>query len=71
MNEMAKTLIFLGFILIGAGLLALMFGKIPGLGKLPGDIYIRKGSFRFYFPLATSLIVSLILTVIFSLTGKK
>lgn len=71
MNDFAKTLIFFGFILIGVGLFVAFMGKIPGLGKLPGDIYIRKGSFTFYFPLATCLIVSLLLTVILSLFGKK
>ncbi|HXV28272.1 MAG TPA: DUF2905 domain-containing protein [bacterium] len=71
MNDFAKTLIFFGVILIGLGLLATMFGKVPGIGKLPGDIYIRKGSFTFYFPLMTCLILSLILTLVFTLFGKK
>lgn len=57
--------------MIGLGLLATMFGKVPGIGKLPGDIYIRKGSFTFYFPLMTCLILSLILTLVFTLFGKK
>jgi hypothetical protein len=64
MNDFAKTLIFFGFILIGAGLALAMFGKVPGLGKLPGDIYVRKGNFTFYFPLMTSVILSLVLTLI-------
>ncbi len=57
--------------MIAAGLLAAVFGKIPGLGRLPGDIYIRKGNFMFYFPLATSLVLSLVLTLAFSLFGRK
>ena len=64
MSDFAKTLIFFGFVLIGIGLVITMAGKIPGLGKLPGDIYIRKGNFTFYFPLMTSIVLSLILTVI-------
>ncbi len=71
MNDFAKTLIFFGVILIGLGVLVSVFGKIPGIGKLPGDIYIRKGSFTFYFPLATCLILSLILTLVLTLFGKK
>ena len=71
MNDFAKTLIFFGIILIGLGLLAALFGKVPGIGRLPGDIYVRKGNFTFYFPLATCLILSLILTLVFTLFGKK
>lgn len=64
MNDFAKTLIFFGFVLIGIGLVIAMAGKIPGLGRLPGDIYVRKGNFTFYFPLATCLVLSLVLTLI-------
>ncbi len=71
MNDFAKTLIFFGVVLVGLGILVAIFGKIPGLGKLPGDIYIRKGSFTFYFPLATCLILSLVLTLVLTLFGKK
>jgi len=71
MNEFSKTLFFFGFVLIGAGLLACLFGRIPGLGRLPGDFYIRKGSFVFYFPLATCVVASLALTLIFSFFGRR
>lgn len=71
MSDFSRTLIFFGAVLIAAGLLAAVFGKIPGLGRLPGDIYIRKGNFMFYFPLATSLVLSLVLTLAFSLFGRK
>lgn len=70
MNEFSKTLIFFGVILIVVGILTSLFGKI-GLGRLPGDIYIRKGSFTFYFPFATCVALSLILTLFFALFGKK
>src|SRR5438045_7705422 len=52
-------MVILGAILLVAGNLS---GKVPWLGRLPGDIYIRRDNWTFYFPLATSLIVSLILT---------
>ena len=71
MNDFSKTLIFFGIILIAAGVMTALLGKIPGIGRLPGDIYIRKGSFTFYFPFATSVILSLILTLFFTLFGKK
>lgn len=57
--------------LIALGVIVAIFGKIPGLGRLPGDIYIRKGSFTFYFPVMTCLLLSFILTVVFTLFGKK
>ncbi len=71
MSELSKTLIIAGVILIAAGVITAFFGRIPGLGRLPGDIYARKGDFSFYFPLTTCLIVSLILTLLFTIFGKK
>ncbi len=71
MNEFAKTLIFFGIVLLAAGLLVGLFGKFPGIGKLPGDIYFRKGSFTFYFPLTTCLVLSLLLTLVFTLFGRR
>ena len=71
MNEMARTLIVIGSILIVLGLVLSLFGRIPGFGKLPGDILIKKENFTFYFPLATSLLLSLLLTLFFTLFGKK
>lgn len=74
MGEFAKLFIGVGVVLITIGILILLLQKLPGganLGRLPGDIYIRKGNLSFYFPLATSILVSLILTFIVSLLGKK
>ena len=58
---MGKTLVLVGLGIAGLGLL-IMFG-IP-IGRLPGDFYVRRGNFSFYFPLATSIIFSIILTLI-------
>jgi hypothetical protein len=60
---MGKTLVLLGLAIAGLGLL-IMVG-VP-LGRLPGDFAIRRGNFSFYFPLATSIILSIILTLIFA-----
>jgi len=46
-------------------------GKIPGVGKLPGDILIKRENFSFYFPLTTCILLSLILTAVMYLFGKK
>ncbi len=71
MQEIGKTLIIFGIILIGVGVLLTFFNKIPFLGKLPGDIYIQKKNFTFYFPLATSILISIILSLIFWLWSRR
>jgi hypothetical protein len=48
-----------------------IFGKVPGIGRLPGDIYFRRGSFTFYFPLMTCLLLSLFLTLVFTIFGRR
>ncbi|MGH7405833.1 MAG: DUF2905 domain-containing protein [Candidatus Methylomirabilales bacterium] len=67
----AKLLILFGIVLALLGGLLLVVGKIPLIGRLPGDIYIRKGDFTFYVPLATSILISLLLTLLFSLFGRR
>lgn len=64
MTGIGKGLILLGVVLIVAGILFSFAGKIPWLGQLPGDIYIQRERFTFYFPLTTCLILSLILTLV-------
>jgi uncharacterized protein HemY len=64
MNLFGKTLIFFGLLLVVLGLLFTLGSKLPWLGRLPGDIYISKGNFSFYFPLTTCLILSLIITLV-------
>jgi len=60
---MAKKLIIIGFLLVVAGLLWPFLEKL-NLGRLPGDIIIRRDDFRFYFPVTTCLIVSVVLTIL-------
>jgi len=70
MQGMGKLLVILGILLVVIGL-AFMFGdKIPYIGKLPGDIYVKKERFAFYFPITTSIIISIILTILFSIFKK-
>jgi len=72
LNIMGKLLIVAGIILFLLGVAFLWGSKIPFLGRLPGDIYIRRGNFSFYFPLSSCIIASLILTLIFTLfLGRK
>ncbi len=65
-----KLLILFGSIMIIFGLLLLLGDRIPYIGRLPGDIYIRKGNFSFYFPLMTCIILSIILSLIFTIIRR-
>jgi predicted phosphohydrolase len=65
-----KILIFIGILLIFLGLIFSFSEKIPFLGKLPGDILIKRENFTFYFPLTTSILISAILSIIFYLISK-
>jgi hypothetical protein len=70
MNELAKGLILLGVVLISVGLIILFLQKVPFLGKLPGDILIKRENFTFYFPLATSIVASLLISLILWVIAK-
>lgn len=61
---MGRALIITGLILVVAGIIISLAPRIPWLGRLPGDIYIRKGNFSFSFPLATCLLISALLSFI-------
>jgi hypothetical protein len=64
MNPVGKILILVGGVFVLAGVALLLFDKIPLLGKLPGDMVVKKKNFRIYFPIGTSVLLSVILTVI-------
>lgn len=71
---LGKILVLFGTLIVVVGLILMFVPKIPYLGRLPGDIHIKKENFELYFPLATSLLLSLVLSGIFWLTssvGKK
>ena len=69
-GALGKLLILLGVFVILIGLLLLFGEKIPWIGRLPGDILIRKKNVTFYFPLTTSILISIILTLLFTLFRK-
>jgi hypothetical protein len=56
--------------LIIVGGIFILFGRIPFFGKLPGDIYIKKENFIFYFPITTAILISIILTLILNIIGR-
>ncbi|MGK9368315.1 DUF2905 domain-containing protein [Melioribacter sp. Ez-97] len=73
MNEfqtLGKILVVGGIVLLVVGLLLIFFGKIPYLGKLPGDITFKGKNYTIYFPLATSIIISIIISLILYLFRK-
>ncbi len=63
---LGKLIIILGISLVVIGLIITFSPKIPLLGKLPGDFYFKRGNASFYFPLATSILLSLIVSIILS-----
>jgi len=71
MVNLGKTLIIVGIIFLIVGVVFVVFKRIPfGLGKLPGDIIIKKENFSFYFPLTTSIIISVVISFILFVISK-
>jgi hypothetical protein len=64
MNWLGRPLIILGLILVAAGLVLSLAPRIPWPGKLPGDIIIKREHFSFYFPLATCILISAVVSLI-------
>ncbi len=70
LGALGKMLVLLGVFIILIGLLLMVGDKIPWVGRLPGDIVIKKEKFTFYFPLATCILISLLITLFFALFRK-
>ena len=70
MGALGKLLILVGVLIVVIGLLLVLGEKIPWLGKLPGDIIIKREKFSFYFPITTCIIISIILTLFFWIFRK-
>jgi hypothetical protein len=71
MTDVGKLLIAFGLLIAGAGVVLVLVGRLPWIGRLPGDIYVQRGNWTFYFPLATSIVVSVVLTLVFWLIGRR
>jgi Protein of unknown function (DUF2905) len=71
MNDIGKALIGIGIALVLLGAFFWLGGRLPWFGRLPGDIRIEREHFRFYFPVVTCLIISIVLTLLFWLFGKR
>lgn len=74
-GELGRFLIITGIVIIVLGIILMLSGKVSWLsqyfGKLPGDIIIQKKNFIFYFPLATSILISILLTLIFWIIWRR
>ena len=69
--SIGKTLIIVGAAIVLIGLLLTFFDKIPFLGKLPGDLVLKRKGMTIYFPIVTSIVLSIILSIILNLFGRK
>lgn len=66
---MSRTLITIGLLMVAAGVLWSWLGRL-GLGRLPGDIIVHRGNFTFYAPIATGLLISVVLSIVLWLLGR-
>jgi hypothetical protein len=70
-SSIGRLLLVFGLILAGVGLLLLVAGRVPLLGRLPGDIVVQRGNWSIYVPLATSIILSILLTLALNLFWRR
>ena len=71
MHDLGKSLVVIGLLIAVLGVVLVLAGRVPWLGRLPGDIHIQRGNWSFYFPVVTSLVVSVLLTLFFWLFGRR
>ena len=71
MQEIGKTLIIFGIVLVVMGLLLTLMSRVPLLGRLPGDVYIQRKNFTFYFPVVTSIVISVIISFLSWLWSRR
>lgn len=67
MSELGRWLMLFGVVLVAVGLLLTVGGKIPWLGRLPGDLYYKTDHLTFYFPIVTCVLISIIVSLLFHL----
>ena len=70
-HDIGRMLVVFGLLIALVGVVLMLVGRVPWLGRLPGDIHIQRGGWTFYFPLATSLLLSLVLTLILWILGRR
>ena len=70
-HDVGRMLVVFGLLIALVGGALVLVGQVPWLGRLPGDIHIKRGNWTFYFPLATSLLLSVVLTLILWFLGRR
>ncbi len=70
-QDLGRLLIIIGIVIAVLGALVFFGGKIPGIGRLPGDIIVQRGNFTFYFPVVTAILLSIILTAVLNLFFRR
>lgn len=70
MPELGRTLLAIGAVIAAIGLLLMLSGKLPWLGRLPGDIFVKKDSFSLFFPLTTCILLSALISFVLWLLRK-
>ena len=71
MQGLGRLLIVFGLVIVLVGVVLLVADRIPGVGRLPGDLVVRRGPVTFYFPLATSIVLSVLLTILLNLFWRR
>jgi hypothetical protein len=71
MGDLGKLLVVVGVLIVAVGLMLMVLGRVPFLGRLPGDIHIQRGNWSFYFPLTTSILISVVLSLLLYVVGRR
>ena len=71
MNDVGRLLVVFGLVIVAVGVLLMVIGRVPWLGRLPGDIHVQRGHWTFYFPLGTSILLSLVLSLVLWLVARR
>ena len=70
-SSIGKTIVLFGIVIVATGVFLMLGAKFSWFGRLPGDICIQKKGFAFYFPITTSILVSVIISVVFALLRRR
>ena len=71
MTSLGKILIMVGLITVAVGIVFVIGGRIPWLGRLPGDIVIQRKNWSFFFPITTSILISIVISALLALLRKR
>jgi Protein of unknown function (DUF2905) len=71
MPELGRALIVMGIVLAVVGLVLVFVDRVPWIGRLPGDVHVQRGNWTIYVPLGTSIVLSVVLTLVLWLIGRR